>query len=136
MLAIRRQKGFSLLEIMIALVFITLAFIAVYQFLTSSIFINNQARLVSQAYHAAYHELEQVRQVSFDSLVNQTNGPLIGSVPQLSNLPDGQGSLTIENYEGNSNIKKVTVTISWRAPGGDTETINLITLVTRGGIVK
>ncbi len=136
MLAVYRQKGFSLLEIMIALVFITLAFIAVYQFLTSSIFINHRARLVSQAYHAAYHELEQVRQVPFDSLVNQTNGPLIGSVPQLSSLPNGQGSLTIENYEGNSNIKKVTVTISWRAPGGDTETINLVTLVTRGGIVK
>jgi type II secretory pathway pseudopilin PulG len=51
----------------------------------------------------------------------------------INDLPQGQGKLTIENYNGDANIKKVTVQVGWNQKQRN-KTIQLMSLIGQYGI--
>jgi len=51
----------------------------------------------------------------------------------LNNLPNGQGKLTIEDYNGHTTLKKITVEVSW-VEKQKTKSVKLITLIGQYGL--
>lgn len=91
------------------------------------------ARQATIAYNAARQALENVRSLRGAPLANRSNAALIGSVPQLSELNNGTGTLSITTYR--APVKQVTVTINWRAGGrAQARSITVTTLVAPGGV--
>lgn len=123
----------TLVEILVALSITVVSVLALYAVFTSSMRINLHTKYKATAYHIASQEMEIIRSTAFSSLSNQNKGPFIGTVSGLEKLPSPTTELTIENYQGDSNIKKVTVDVSWQQET-TSKKVNLVTLVSRQGL--
>jgi Tfp pilus assembly protein PilV len=126
---IKRKNGFSLLEVLIAIFFIT---VTVFIFLktTDTLGRIGRARHQTTAYHIAAKKIEDLRNASFASL--PSSGSFSDS--QLSSLPQGVASITVADYDPPSTkIKQVTVTVSWQEQSKPYQ-VSLSTLISQGGL--
>jgi Tfp pilus assembly protein PilV len=122
------QKGFSLLELLIAFFLIT---VTVFVFLKTTDTLGRITRGKHQttAYHIASKKIEEFRNSSFASL--PSSGPF--SDPQLSSIPQGSGTITVDNYQSSTKIKQITVAVSWLEQSAPRQ-ISLSTLISEGGL--
>ena len=123
-----KLQAFSLIEVLIGLgiVLITLTILGV---VINTVPLTKNARYQSTAYHIAAKEVEILRNTSFASLPG--SGSFSGT--GLSSLPSGSGSLTVVNYQSSTDIKQITVTVSWN-DRGTTRSVTLETLIGSGGL--
>jgi len=125
------QKGFSLIEVLIAIfilgvVSVTLISVFIYGF--NVVF---KTRQVSMATQIAQEEVELVRNMNYDDIL------LLGSTythDSLSELVNGAGALSIESGPGDD-IKKLTVSVTWDYQGTIMRK-DVVTFVTREGVNK
>lgn len=124
----RLKKGFTLVETLIALALVG-ATLVVFGAAVATLPAIKTARDQNIAYHVAAKKIEELRKTPFDSL------PASGSFsdPGLSNLSSSTASLVISDYEGSSDIKRVTATVSWDMLGA-TRDIVLETLIGESGL--
>lgn len=124
------RKGFSLIEMIIALALV-LATILVFAVALQSSPLTRHARNQNVAYHVAANKIEELRNTQFSSL------PASGafSDPGLGNLQGATAQLTITDYQGSSDVKQVVVTISWLEAGA-TKSLTLETLMSNSGLNK
>lgn len=115
------RKGFSLIELLVTLAVISIAILAIYEVFLFTLKTTRQARNVTYAYQAAEEEREIIKNTAFSSLVNQSGGSFLDQTQSLSRLPDGQGQLTIEDYNGDSKVKKILVRVLWLESNGTKE---------------
>ena len=127
------KKGMTLVEILVALSIVVISVLALFSVFTFGITLNLHNKYKATAYHIAQQEMEIIRSNSFYDLTNQDKGNFIGTVSGLDKLPSATAELTIEDYEGNVNIKKVVVDVSW-AEKTKIRTVSLVTLVSRQGL--
>lgn len=127
------QKGFTLIEMIVTIAVTSLVLVMILGTILFTIKVNLRTRHRTLAYQILEQEVEIVRNTPFENLQNQTAGVFLDTVSEVSNLPSGTGTLTIEDYAGQSTIKQVTADISW-LEGDSPKTISLTTLVSRGGI--
>jgi prepilin-type N-terminal cleavage/methylation domain-containing protein len=127
------KKGLTLIEILVAVSITAIIVLSLYGALVYGMAINLKTKHKAIAYHAASQEMEILRNTPFSTLTNQTDGPFIGEVDDLDKLPSSLGKLTIENYGGSSDIKKVTIKVIWQEKGGQKE-VQLVTLISKGGL--
>lgn len=123
------MKGLSLIEIIIALALVVVT-ITIFGVALSSVPLTKTARNQNLAYHIAAEKIEELRNTPFASL------PAAGSSfanPALANLPAGSAAFTIQNYQSDSKIKQVTVTVSW-VDAGKTRSVVLETLMSERGL--
>ena len=126
------KSGYSLIELVVTIAIAGAILVTIYLALLYAIKVNLRATHMTTAYEAAEQEIEYVRNTAFANLTNQTNGPFWGNI-NLSNLPAGTGTLTIQDYQSNPQIKEVIVTVSWQEKNLAKQYI-LTTLRTSGGI--
>lgn len=131
-LKIQKQKrGFTLVEIILILVLVTVlssAVLALYSFLIT---LNKKIEYRSSAYKLLDSKIEEYRNVNFDALATGTISPAPG-------LPENSVIATnvTANVEGSdqTDIRLVTVTVSWDFKGAQNARIS--TYITRGGIQR
>lgn len=128
------QKGVTLIELLISIAVIGIAIISIYLALIYGIKVSQKAKYLSLSYQIANTEIETIRNTPFSNLINQTNGAMLSnSTANLAKLKNGQGTLTISDYNSDSKIKEITVKITW-TENNATKTTQISTLATEGGI--
>jgi|GEM_PF-1218988 len=131
---LKSNQGTTLLELIIAVSVFSISLLTLYMVIIYGITVNRQAKNLAMSYEVASKEVETIRNTPYAALVDQTDGNFYSdSTADLVKLPDGQGKLTIENYNDNDKIKKITVIVTW-TDKGQTKTTTMSTLATEGGI--
>ncbi len=137
------QSGFTLIETMLVVMLVTVGMTAVFYLMSVSARMNMDSRSVMLSYEAANALVDYVRQQPYTSVVPVTNATFgngsgaTGGVgyTALSALNNGMGVYTITNYSGNTDLRQLTVTVSWSLNSvtrNESTTVN--TLITTGGL--
>lgn len=108
---IAEEEGFTLLEVMVTLVLIAIIFMAFAQVYGIVIKANYKSELTNRAIDLAQAELESLKQPGFDLSTIVTDERLSVAGSQYEKL------ITIEDYRGIEDVKKITVTIFWQEKG-------------------
>lgn len=128
------SKGLSLIELLISVTLISVSILAIYLALIYAVEVNKKAKNLALAYQISNQEMETIRNTPFESLTNVTDGDFLSdSATQLAQLNSGDGDLTIQDYEGDENTKKVIVEVNWSDNDG-TQNVTFTTLVSKYGI--
>jgi prepilin-type N-terminal cleavage/methylation domain-containing protein len=130
---IRRCRGFSLIEVLMAIVLITVGLSSVYYLVAVSIDSNNFSKDTNLAYQAANEQMEHLRQMPYASLLIGNTTFTASTASSMSQLLNAQGTVAINS--AGANLKKITLTVEWtrKGPGRD-QNIKLTTLVARYGL--
>jgi four helix bundle protein len=131
---LKKQKGSILLELILTLGSVAVVTLALVLAMLSGTQLGLRAERQAIASQLAHQQLEILRGRPVTSLVNQTDGALIGSpTPSLTNLPQGAASLTIRDWQNDPALKEVTVTVSFQE---GTRRVQLVfaTLMGAGGL--
>ena len=113
------DKGFTLLEVLIATIIFTVGVIAIMWAFSSGMFASSDVENVDLALNIAQAKMEEIKNTAFGSLAD--SGPTADA-----NFP--RFSTTVNVAEG-QNPMQVDVTVAWNVKGGQTN-IALTTLVT------
>lgn len=128
----RGKRGFTLLEVVIAIMLATMAFAGMGYVLGHGFWLGSENRYHLYGLNALRDEVETIRLMNYDAFV-VLGGSSTFTNSQVAKLPSGAGTRTIVNSFG-SDIKKVTLTVTWLTRSGRTITENATTYVTRIGI--
>lgn len=139
---VKRQDGFLLIEVIVAMVIIFGALLSIAAMYTQSVTATTNANFRTKAATLAQQELETIRK----NIENQTTGSQwnnMGYYPYSAlrtdaGLPDGtmqtnarlMGNLSQGENDHNNKIVELSVTISW-AEFGQTKNIRLVTYCLR-----
>lgn len=131
---IHHERGAILLELLLSLSILTVVIVGLLAALLSATELHLKSQRQAVATTLASQELEILRGRPLASLTNQTSGPLIGSpLPALSQLPVGNASLTISDYQTDPQLKQIVVEISFRE-GSRRVFLTFATLIGAGGL--
>ncbi|MHB1191344.1 MAG: type IV pilus modification PilV family protein, partial [Armatimonadota bacterium] len=125
----------NLIDIVVALFVAGLGTAAVLGLIVASGSAGSRASDHVIAVNAARQEIEILRSMDAAELANRTDADLIGDVPQLANLTEGEGTITISDYAGATGVKQATVTITWHTRKRETSrSLSMSTLIVKGGV--
>lgn len=102
------KKGFSYIEVLLALTISAVIFTAVLPLLSATISKNRDTRLRLVAYEAASNEIEKLRESKVSSLVAPNHIPF--TIPEI---PGSVGDVYITKALGDQKIASVDVTVRW-----------------------
>ena len=118
------RKGFVLLELLITTVVIAVGMAVLITAFSRGIFTSEDAAALRIATALSQAKMEQLRDSTFASIVNEARAPVTG----FSGF-DRQVVVTSSPGGTNANFKQVDVTIYWNTKGGELST-TLTTYVT------
>jgi hypothetical protein len=129
------RRGFTLIEALSVACILAIGLFAVGAAFFGELAILSKEKSSAIATLAAQEEIENLRGMIFDDIL--ALGPSSSfTTSGFVYLKEPAGTLTLENIYSNANIRKVTVTVSWRSIAGATLQNSLATLISRGGIDK
>ncbi len=105
------QKGFTLLEVLIAVVLFSAGFIILLEIISAGLFVGGQNEDEITALYLAQEKIEELKNASFASIAAEAKAAVSG-FPALSR------QVAISTPQ--SNLDQITVTVYWYAK--DTET--------------
>jgi len=103
-----KRKGFSYIEVVLAVTISAAIFTAVFPLLFATITKNRDTRLRLIAYEAASNEIEKLRESKISSLVAPNH--IAFDVPEI---PGAIGDVHITKSLGDQKIASVDVTVNW-----------------------
>ncbi|HEY4160519.1 MAG TPA: type II secretion system protein [Candidatus Saccharimonadales bacterium] len=121
----KEQSGFTIPELMVAIVFMGFAFIAISSLYLDVQHIQEQTADVQIASHAAQTEIESLRNSNYNSLTTGQNIDFSSSLP--TNLP-GPRSGTVAVTSPMAGLKRVDVTVQYTDHGSQRQ-IELTSLI-------
>lgn len=127
------ERGVTFIETIIASLVMAIGLFIVGTAIYSQFSSLNQNREKAIATLAAQEEIENIRGMAFDSIL------VLGSSFNASGfiyLNNPSGAVVLDNIYGSSNIRRVSVTVSWDSVMGKRLSKRLATLMTRCGINK
>ena len=150
----RGEAGFTLLEIMFALVVLLVGILGIFGLLNSSILLNRETAETSKATHFAQKRLEAVRNTPFDAIAScdKYASPVVSAGDATLNPDDGNavtelanlglsGTVkwkrdvtTIGSWGSGENLLRVVVSVSWGGTGDASRSVQLVTYVSRSGL--
>lgn len=125
------KKGSSLVEVLISITLI-MVMILMYTAFLNLIKLNKKDQDLSLATFLASQEIEIVKELPYSELTDRTDSPLIGDI-DLSVLNQASGTLDINNYMDNPDIKEINVEITW-LDKTLTKKVGLSTLISSYGL--
>ncbi|MDP3790515.1 MAG: prepilin-type N-terminal cleavage/methylation domain-containing protein [Candidatus Omnitrophota bacterium] len=131
------KKGFTLVEVLIAALIMGIGLISVGAAIYEQFSFVGQIRERVIADMAAQEEIEYIRGLPFNTIINSNTAfPNPSSFSSLLNNNNPSVAVAVDNYlsDPSNNIRRVSVTVSWDSFMGSRLQTNLVTLVTRNGI--
>ena len=104
------DRGFSLIEVMVAIVILTIGLIGVAGLQGTAITGNQHGNTMMQATTLAEETIEQIRNAAYDDIT-------VTNFPELESDVDGSiydREILIEPDTPLNELKRITVTVSWR----------------------
>jgi prepilin-type N-terminal cleavage/methylation domain-containing protein len=132
-------KGFTLLEVLIAVVIAALSLTGIFALSTLC---RNQiwaAREMSRAVSAVEYEMETLRAVPWSNITARGSSYTIStnSNPILANLAGGAGTVQLIPISGNTNAITATVSLAWRDRNGSLRTNSTAaTIISKNGFLR
>lgn len=133
------NSGFSLVELMIAIVITIIIFSGVFALSIQSMQIMRMSREESRSIQAAQYEIEKLRTYTWYTL-NQL-GPSVSvntsNNAALAGLVSGAATILIEPFptsSSNEPFRHITVNVSWTRFDGATETNSIIGMISDEGM--
>lgn len=126
-------KGFALIEAVMAAFILAISLFAVGTAVYSQFSALNQNREKAIATLAAQEEIENIRGMSYDAILGLGSSFTASGFEYLKNPA---GAVAVDNIYGTSDIRRISVTVSWASIMGQRLEKKLATLVTRNGINK
>ncbi len=135
---LKNKQGISLVEILFATLILTIIFVSAFSLAIQSMEVLQTADYQYEAFHIAKSRIERIKSVQDTSGFDSLTSANIDETDTLldkngSELPSGSEDLamfkrssSIIDVSGNSRLKKLTVTVSFKARG-DWNTNNVIT---------
>jgi type II secretory pathway pseudopilin PulG len=108
-----KEDGFTLIEVLITIMFLATALIALLSSFTFSFSTLSKMKQMSIATQCIQKELEEIRNMAFEDILNLG---ISFTNTTFSNLKNSNGILTIEDSVGDD-IKKLTVSVVWTYKG-------------------
>ena len=103
-----KKSGFTIIEIVIALVICAAIFSAVLPLIYNSITSNRSTKLKLIAYEAASREIEALREQKVSSLISPSNTPF-----SVEGIPGAIGNIHVVKALGDEKIAAVTSSVTW-----------------------
>lgn len=113
------RKGFTLVELLAAILLLSIVAIAVMAIFHSSITNNQRAQLKNDAVNLAQSIIEEYRARDFTDLVNET-----GHSDRYEYIVE------VSDYEGEMEIKEILITVMWEFRGTQSN-VSLVTLISQ-----
>jgi len=142
----RIRQAFTLVELLVAMLILSLALVSMSQLYLAGMWTTQKARYMSIATKRAQSELERAQDLG---LLILRNGPSEDSYPsteythhddgrgvdfQAPPLPNGEGSVTWQFWppdtDGNEYLLKVTINVGWDGSSRSRSLVSLSTLLT------
>lgn len=113
--------GFTFIEILIAIVLFATAMLSALELIQRSLKTFSDGENVLTATFLAQQKLEELRNVSFEALIDETKASITDPVgfTQFSREVDITTLSSTAPYN-TSNLKQIDVYVYWNAPGGET----------------
>ncbi len=108
----RSKKGFTLVELMFAVVILLVSILALLSGFVSSLILNNSSSNLTIAVNDAQHVLEQIKSLNYTTCIQSNFAAGCYTLPVFTNLPNEVATLSPAPTIGPS-ISKITVKISW-----------------------
>ena len=105
---LKRQRGFSLIEVLAALVLLSIGLLAIAGLLVASVQGNIFSHNLMQATYVAQGRLEFLKNVSFDSLQLQAGNHSDGALAISGVIFNRSYTVTVDG-----NLKNLTYTVIW-----------------------
>jgi len=122
MVHLRRSRGFTLFEALIALIILTVGIVATVGLFSSGLAGNVDAENTAVAMNLAQRRMEEIRNLDFDTgIVDETKAAVSG----FSNF---QREVVVSEPE--TDLKQVTVNVYWSYKGGEV-TVPLVTYISK-----
>ena len=107
------EKGFSLVEVLIAISIFSVGILAVAQMIDTSIKYNSSARLMSEATEIAQYQMEKLMNASYhDSDLDEFSSPY-----GPNTIANYSVSWTVQEGLPMSEMKTINVTVAWKDRG-------------------
>lgn len=123
-----QNSGFSIVEAIIS-IFVVGVILAIYGQLSEMVAVNKGTGYQEIALRIARSQAEDLRALPFSAL------PASGSFSHtlLAELPQGSANFTNADF-GASEVKKITIVVSWQEARAGNRNITLTTLISQGGL--
>ncbi len=131
--SLSKKQGFTLVETLAAAAVLAISLLAAGLAIYVQFTFITRAREKAIASLAAQEEIESIRGMPFDNIINLGTSFTASGFTYLHNPV---GALAIQNIQGDNNQRKVSVTVSWRSATGVDMQQKLVTFMTRNGINK
>lgn len=102
------SKGFSLLELLLVLVFLSIVLVPLLGAIGSSLIASSDTRALNQAASLAQAKMESLRNTAFDNILNESKSPL----PNYPNFKQ-EVKVSLPGY----NLKNVQAIVYWDSGG-------------------
>jgi prepilin-type N-terminal cleavage/methylation domain-containing protein len=115
-----KNRGFTLLEVMIVLILLVGAFVPIMQTLSAGVIGSQEAKGTNTAILIAQNRLEGLRNLDYSAIASATKATSEG-------YPAYKDQVVVT--ESPANLKKIAVTVTWDIGSGNTLALTMETLV-------
>ena len=124
-MVLKNEKGMTLIEVIMSLLIVGLILVVYFVLLPNGLEAGKKASNTSIGLAAAERKVEELRGMSFQDLTDGTQNF------EVADLLQGSGTVTVAPYPTavSNNLKKVTVTISWKGTGRTSGQVKLSSLI-------
>lgn len=127
------RSGFTLVEVLVSVFVLAISLTGSLLVLTRCNVFVSETRQRSIASQAVKEEMEEIRDLSYVSILAMGNTFITTS---MDNLTNPVGTLTIDDALSDSDIRRVTATLAWDSQQGRSLSTSLSTYITNSGINK
>ncbi len=104
------EKGFSLIELMIAMVILAIGLLGLAGLQGTAINGNHHGNMISRATVLAQNTIELIQNTAYDDIDTATNTDL----PASATVDNFNRTILVEDITSLPGLKRVTITVSWR----------------------
>ncbi|MFH0764695.1 MAG: hypothetical protein V1927_06805 [Candidatus Omnitrophota bacterium] len=131
------KKGFTVIEAFAACSILAICLLSTGLAIYTQFPFINQNREKAIATLAAQEEIEKIRGLPFDAILAINPSWVAANLPAgFAYLTNPACAVTLDAVYGDSNIQRVSVTVSWSSTSGPTLQKTILTLISRNGINK